>query len=87
MQPLTLKRILLLLLEFAHTKLWLYYRLISIENGVAFKDPLWPVFRLVFGGDIRDFSNALQERILNQRKADKLGMLMKKLVYLWQEKI
>ena len=36
---------------------------------------------------MQDLSNALQEKILNQRKADKLSMLMKNLVRVWQNKL
>ena len=41
--------------------------------------------------DTREFSSAfeklLEEKILNQRKADKLTMLMKQLLWLYQERI
>ena len=45
------------------------------------------ILNSAFGQEIFDFTNDLQEKIMNQRKADKLNNLMKKLMYVWQKKV
>ena len=40
-----------------------------------------------FGQEILDFTNDLQDKFINQRKADKLNNLMQKLMFVWQKKV
>ena len=45
------------------------------------------IINSAFGQEILDFTNGLQDKIINQRKADKLNNLMKKLMFVWQKKV
>ena len=45
------------------------------------------IINSAFGQEILDFTNDLQDKFINQRKADKLNNLMQKLMFVWQKKV
>ena len=45
------------------------------------------IINSAFGQEILDFTNDLQDKIINQRKAAELNNLMKKLMFVWQKKV